>query len=317
MVNNRLSLTAVIRGDLADPNGNSAINAVLVTNSSNGFYFSTTAQLEKKISSFNFSIAYSRSLSKNYNDGDGDQTLSSLNAAPSVNGINQPATGYAGYVMPNRLVSTLTYTKQYAKHLRFSIGLICQGSNDGRFSYTYSKDFIRDGTNKSLIYVPANPSEISFKPFTQVTGSETATYSSQQQSDAFFAYIEQDKYLKTRKGKYAERNGALLPWRQQFDLRLSHDLLLDRKGRRNTLQLTCDIVNLGNLINSNWGLRKNLNAGSVLVPANLDEVKPGGTVIPQFQLATVGGKLIKETFRNDYSINSTYQVQFGIRYLFE
>ena len=31
----------------------------------------------------------------------------------------------------------------------------------------------------------------------------------QEQSDAFFAYVDQDKYLSTRKRQYAERNDAL------------------------------------------------------------------------------------------------------------
>ncbi|HEY0176149.1 MAG TPA: TonB-dependent receptor, partial [Pedobacter sp.] len=303
---------------LPDKNGNSALNAVVVSNSSKGYYFSAMAQIERKISSdLSFSLAYIKSTAKNYNDGDGDQTQSALNATPSVSGINQLALGYAGYVMPDRIVSTLTYSKQYAKHLKFSVGLIYQGANDGRFSYTYSRDFTRDGTNRSLIYVPASPSEIKFSPLTVSVNNTTTTYSSQQQSDAFFQYIAQDAYLGNRKGKYAERNGAMLPWRQQFDLRLSHDFFLERKGRKNTIQLSCDIINAGNLLNPDWGLKKLVNATSILVPSNLDQVKPGGKTLPSFQLATVGGKLVTETFRNDYSINSTYMMQFGIRYLFD
>lgn len=303
---------------LPDVNGTSALNAVYVYNSSKGYYFTSIAQIEKKLTNhFNFTIAYAKSTARNYNDGDGDQTLSALNATASINGINNPSLGYAGYVMPDKVASTLTYTIQYAKNLKFSVGIVYQGMNEGRFSYTYAKDFTRDGTNKSLIYVPKNPSEISFSPLILQIDQTTQTFSSQQQSDAFFNYIEQDKYLKTRKGKYAERNGALLPWRQQFDLRLSHDLYVDIKGQRNILQLTCDILNLGNLINHSWGLKKIANTSSILVPSNLDDIKPNGSTIPTFQLTTVGDKLITDTFRNDYSINSTYLIQFGIRYLFD
>jgi hypothetical protein len=316
--NSKKFINPINMAGMPDPNGSSALNAVVVTNSSRGYYLSATAQIEKKINSrFNFSMAYSRNTARNYNDGDGDQTLSALNATPTVNGINQPGLGYAGYIPPDRVIAVLGYTQQYGKNARFSIGLIYQGANEGRFSYTYAKDFIRDGTNKSLIYVPANPSEIRFEPLTVTAGGKTITYSSQQQSDAFFNYIAQDGYLKHRKGKYAERNGGLLPWRQQFDLRLSHDLFLEKKNRKHILQLTCDILNAGNLINRNWGLKKLVNTSSLLVPVNLEAVKPGGTVWPAFQLATVGEQLATTTFRNDYSLNSTYMMQFGIRYLFE
>lgn len=303
---------------LPDPNGNSTLNAVVVSNSHKGYYFSAIASIEKKISNtLNFSLSYSRSTARNYNDGDGDQTQSALNATPSISGINQADLGYAGYVLPNTVISTITYSRQYAKHMKFNIGLIFQGANEGRFSYTYSKDFVRDGTNRSLIYVPLNPSEIKFAPLTVMVNNVQKTYSSQQQSDAFFQYVDNDSYLKNRKGKYAERNGALLPWRQQFDLRLSHEFFLERKGKKNTIQLSCDIINAANLLNHNWGLKNLVNASSILVPSNLDNVKPGGKVLPEFQLATMGGKLVTETFRKDYSINSTYMMQFGVRYLFE
>lgn len=300
-----------------DEKGNSALNVVEIINSSKGYYFSAIAQVEKQIGKgFSFSLAYSHSMARNYNDGDGDQTLSALNATPSISGINQPMLSYAGYVPPHKIVSTLTWTRQYANHLKFSIGLIYQGANEGRFSYTYSKDFIGDGTNKSLIYVPKDPSEIRFVPLTVSTGTQTITYSSEQQSTAFFNYLNQDKYLRQRKGNYAERNGALMPWRQQVDLRLSHDWSLNFKEKEHVLRLSCDILNLGNFINRNWGLRKLVNAASILTPANLDQLKPEGNVLPAFQLATIGGQLVNETFRTDYSTNSTYLVQFGIRYLF-
>jgi hypothetical protein len=301
-----------------EANATAALNAVYVYNSSKGYYFTSIAQIEKRISNrLNFSLAYARSTARNYNDGDGDQTLSALHSTPSVNGINDPALGYAGYVMPDKVASTLTYSVNYAKNLKFSVGLVYQGLNEGRFSYTYANDFTRDGTNKSLIYIPLNPSEIRFSPFNVQTGATKETFSSQQQSDAFFSYVEQDKYLRTRKGQYAERNGVLLPWRHQFDLKLSHDLYLDVKGQRHIIQLTCDVLNLGNLIHHSWGLKKIANTSSILIPSNLDEVKPNGNTIPTFNLATVGGKLPIETFRNDFSVNSTYLMQFGIRYLFD
>ncbi|HMI01077.1 MAG TPA: carboxypeptidase regulatory-like domain-containing protein [Pedobacter sp.] len=301
-----------------DKKGNSALNVVEITNSSRGYYFSAIAQIEKRVGKgFNFSLAYSCSMARNYNDGDGDQTLSALNATPSVSGINRPMLSYAGYVPPDRVVSALTWSRQYARHLKFNIGLVYQSANDGRFSYTYSRDFIGDGTNRSLIYVPKDPSEIKFVPLTLTTGNQTTTYSSEQQSTAFFSYIDQDKYLSKRKGKYAERNGALLPWRQQVDLRLSHDVLTGIKGKKHTIQFSCDVLNLGNLINHNWGLKKLVNTSAILVPANLDQIKPEGNILPAFQMATTGGKLANETFRSDYSTNSTYLIQFGIRYQFE
>ncbi|PTS94173.1 hypothetical protein DBR11_24010 [Pedobacter sp. HMWF019] len=301
----------------ADATGNFPLNAVYVYNSSKGYYFSTLAQIQKKIgSTLNFSLAYSKSTAKNYNDGDGDQTLSALNSTATVNGVNQPNLSNAAYVVPDKVISTFTYTKQYTKNQKFSIGVVYQGSSEGRFSYTYTKDFNRDGTNKSLIYVPANPSEIRFAPLTVLVDNSVKTYSPAEQSSAFFSYIDQDNYLKKRKGKYAERNGVLFPWRHQFDLKLSHEILIGKKQKQNTLQFSLDVLNVGNLINPGIGLKKIVNTMSILTPANLDMIRPGGTTLPEFQMANIGGKLVTDTFRNDYSINSTYQLQFGMRYSF-
>ncbi|AMR30809.1 hypothetical protein A0256_04910 [Mucilaginibacter sp. PAMC 26640] len=301
---------------LPDQAGRSPLNAVVVDNTYKGYYWSVTAQIEKKFrKGFGFTAAFIQSMAKSYNDGDGDQTLSALNATPSVNGINQAELSYAGYVSPQRVVATFTYQNLYLRKFKLGVTLVYQGAFDGRFSYTYSQDLTHDGTNRSLIYVPKDPTEITFVPITS-SSSGKVIYTAQQQSEAFFRYLDQDRYLQTRKGKYAERNGAVLPWRNQTDLKFSHDFILNTQAVKHTLQLSLDIFNICNLLNPNWGVHKLVNASSILVPTNLDFVQPNGTTKPNFQMATIGGKLVSETFRNDVSLGSTYSIQCGIRYLF-
>jgi len=313
--NNQRYINPLNTTGLVDANGNSPFNAVVVGNTSKGYYWSVTTQLDKKLANgLALSAAYIRSMAKNLNDGDGDQTLSALNATPTVNGINQAQLGYAGYVSSSRVLATVTYHKSYLKKLRMSIGLVYQGAIDGRFSYTYSQDFVHDGTNKALIYIPRDPSEITFVPLT-VNQPNKITYTAADQSAAFFKYVEQDDHLRAHKGSYAERNGAVLPWRNQWDIRLTHDFVIGTNDTH-TLQLSWDIFNFGNLLNKNWGVKKLVNASAILNPANLAQVIPNGNVKPTFQLATVGGRLITETFKNDVSLASTYVMQFGIRYSF-
>ncbi|WP_457288787.1 outer membrane beta-barrel protein [Pedobacter sp. UYP24] len=301
-----------------DPQGNSPLNAVVVGNSSKGYYFSSTARVEKQVANgINFSFAYSRNSAKNYNDGDGDQTLSALNATPTANGINHPELGYAAYVPTGRIVSTLGFVKQYSKHLKFYGGLVYQGVSEGRFSYTYGRDFIGDRTNRSLIYVPKDASEIQFSPLTTTVSGKTFTYSREQQTEAFFSYLDQDRYLRTRKGKYAERNAGLIPWRNQFDIRLMQELTIVGHGKRHGVQFSIDIINAGNMLNRNWGLRKQVVSSAILIPSNLEQVVPDGNIVPTFQFASSGGKLLTQTFKTDITTNSTYQMQFGLRYLFK
>ncbi|WP_293741635.1 TonB-dependent receptor [uncultured Pedobacter sp.] len=302
----------------ADPKGTSALNMVSISNLSGGSYFSALFAVSKSFRRGpDFSFSYIRSVARNYNDGDGDQTLSALNATPTVNGINHPALSYAGYIVPDRIVSTVTWPLVFNKHLTVNFGLLYQGSSEGRFSYTYARDLVGDGTNRSLIYVPENPSEISFEPLKVLLNGNQVVYSSEAQRKAFFDYIAQDAYLNKRKGNYAERNGALFPWRHLFDLHFSAEFTINPKKNKNRIETSIDVLNVGNLIYKNWGLKKLINASAILIPVNLDMISANGTTPPKFNLANVGGRLVSETFRPDYSVNSTYLFQIGLRYTFD
>ena len=152
------------------------------------------------------------------------------------------------------------------------------------------------------------------RPASSATGG--VALSAAQQSELFFKYIEQDKYLRKHKGQYAERNGAKYPWRNQFDLKVIQDVFMNIGRNRNSLQFTLDIFNFGNLLNSDWGKLKTLNSGSILVPQNISSLSPGGTTKPEFWLQTDRNHPVTETYRDNVSIFSTYYMQFGLRYNF-
>jgi hypothetical protein len=307
--------TAVPNGDAR---GSQALNATVMDNGSKGHYLSFSTKIEKQFSKgFSAFAAYTYSLANNLFDGGGDQPLSAWQSTSTVNGSNTPLLGNAGFIVPNRVTVGFTYRKEYLKHLASTISIFYNGSIDGRFSYVYAADFNRDGYNgNDLIYIPKDPSEITFVSKTIGSGASAVTYTPQQQSDLFFAYIEQDKYLRKYKGQYAERNGAEMPWRSQLDLKFLQDVFVNLGKNRNTLQFSLDVFNFGNLINSSWGKIKTVNSPAILVPTNVSSLIPGSSVRPTFQLQTDRGSLVTETFRDNVSIVSTYYMQFGLRYLF-
>ena len=112
----------------------------------------------------------------------------------------------------------------------------------------------------------------------------SVVWTAQEQSDAFFAYVDQDKYLSTRKGQYAERNGALYPWVNKFDLKLQQDFFIKVAGKRNIIQVTFDILNVGNLLNKKWGNVWSYKQNNILVMTNNNAVTAGGTTVPTFRL---------------------------------
>ncbi len=299
-------------------NGDAGIGTYVLDNASKGYYWSVMAKVQKQISTgLSGSIAYIKSDAKSLFDGTGDQPSGSWLGTTSVNGSNNPEMGYAGFVLPDRVVASLTYQKEYLKHLKTSVTLFYDGSNQGRISYIYGGDLNRDGATADLIYVPKDPSEITFTPFTAGTAPNAITYTAQQQSDIFFRFIEQDDYLLSRKGKYAERNGGLQPWFNQVDFQLQQDLFQNIGGKRNSLQFNVTIENLSNFLNKNWGVRNTLTQASVLVPTNQASLTPGGATRPTFRLQFDGNQPANAVFSRDVvGSSSTYRMQFGLRYIF-
>lgn len=314
-------INTVTAGGIPVPNtasNASDFNTYVLDNGTKGYYYSIAASLQKQFSKgFSASLSYVYSKAKNQFDGNGDQPSGAWQNTYTVNGSNYPEMGYAGYVLPNRIVANLTYRKEYLKHLASQISIFYNGSNQGRVSYVYSTDFNRDGGNSDLIYVPANPSEITFVPWTIGSGANAITYTAQQQSDIFFRFIEQDNYLSSRKGKYAERNGGLSPWFNQVDLQFQQDLFQNIGGKRNTLQFNLTIQNFANFLNKNWGVRQVITQNAILVPMNNTSVVAGGATRPTFRLQFDGNLPTNAVrTRDDVSFNSTYLMQFGLRYIF-
>lgn len=294
-------------------NDASAFNPVVLSNGSKGYYWSVTAKLDKQFDNgFAASVAYVRSQSRVMFDGVGDQLLNTWSLTQIVGNSNNPEVSYAGFVVPDRVIASLSYRKEYFKKLATSVSFVYEGSIQGRFSYTYTADFNRDGQTNDLIYVPKDASEITFVDQTY----NGVLYTAAQQSAMFFKYIEQDEYLKSRKGKYAERNGATLPWRNQVDFRLTQDIFTNIGGKKNTLQFTWDIFNFGNFLNKNWGVFDVVNTPALLQPRNQNNLVAGGNVRPTFSLANDRGAPVTSTFRQNNSFVSTYYMQFGLRYIF-
>ena len=300
------------------PNGAQpgAFNVVVLDNAKKGYYYSVSAGLSKTFTNgFGLSLTYIRSSAKSLFEGGGDQALSSWQSVTTVNGANIPVLGYSGFVPPDRVIGSLYYRKEFIKHLGTQITLVYDGAN-GRKSYTYATDINRDGASGDLIYVPKDPSEITFVPLTVGTGDKAVTYTPEQQSDFFFRYIEDDDYLRGRKGKYAERNAAFTPFNGQFDFRFQQDIFTNIGGKRNTLQFTWDVVNFGNLLNRNWGTLRNSGTSSILVPTNVADLEPGGTTRPTFRIQTDNNLPISHRYTDNVGYSSTFEMQFGFRFIF-
>lgn len=294
-----------------------AFNPIRLSNASQGHAWFLTASLNKSFSKgLSASLAYTRSEQKVLFDGNGDQLFNTWSLKPISNTANDPGLSYSSFNIPHRVVAGLTFRQEYFKQLGTTLSMFFEASHQGRFSYTYTSDFNRDGQTNDLIYIPNNPSEITFVNRPASSATSGVAYTAQQQSDLFFAYIEQDEYLRKNKGKYAERNGGLLPWRNQVDIRLTQEIFKDFGKTKNSFQFTLDILNFGNLLNSKWGNLDFVKSAGILVPQNVSALTPGGTTRPTFWLNTFNNKPVDSTFGTTQTFASTYYMQFGFRYNF-
>jgi hypothetical protein len=283
--------------------------AMLLTNTDRGYSWTFTAQLSFPIvKNFDGMVAYTAMMAKDISGNPGSQAASAWSGNLSVRGQNDLDMSFSQYLTPHRMVGSLSYRIDYFKHAATTISVYYSGYIDGNFSYRYSGDFNNDGVSSDLIYIPKDQTEITFQTYTSTTGK---TYTAEQQASAFWAYVAQDKYLKNHLGEYAERNGAFYPWYNRFDVKILQDFYITVGGKKNTLQLSCDILNAANLLNSDWGIRKRLTVtnGSLLshsISAN--------NVL--HRLVEVGGALPTKTFDNVNTTSSTWGIQLGLRYIF-
>ncbi|WP_025146137.1 TonB-dependent receptor domain-containing protein [Pedobacter jeongneungensis] len=295
----------------------SGFNVIQMSNAKGGYNWQATAQLTKQFQGgLSAMIAYTRSDQRNYGDGGGDQLLNLWSIPQTSGNPNSPTLSYSSNLNPDRIIANISYRKEYFANLATSFSLFYEGSQQGRFSYTYSTDFNRDGiSGNDLIYIPKDASDITFSGNVVVgTGTQQKTYTPQQQSDIFMAYIEQDKYLSKHKGEYAQRNAATSPWRNQFDFRLTQEVFKNYGKSKNSFQVTVDIFNVGNLLNRKWGNVNFVNSTSILVPQNVGAIN--NTTKPTFRLNTANNDIVRETFGTSQTISSTYYMQFGVRYNF-
>lgn len=297
---------------------NSNLQEVYLLNNSKkgGHYYSVTAKAEKRnFYGFDGMIAYTYSNALSYGDGWGDQVYSAWQNAATVNGQNFVDLGYAGYVMPHRLIASLSYTAEYARNFATGISIFYEGGPRGRYSYTYTKNIVGDGGANNLIYVPASKDELTFADYTPDGWDHV--YTAADQADDFWNFVNNSKYLSSRKGQYAERNGLIAPWTHQFDVRIYQNFYLYQKnGQRHTIQVGLDIENIGNLFNQNWGHFWSVNSTSILRIAD-NPYAAGGTAKPVYNFMNNGMERLTSEFSPSISLSSTWMMQLSLRWIFQ
>lgn len=284
---------------------------IYIDNVNKGYSWSGTVQFSKRFKDGLFgSIAYTYTESKDLFSGSSSQNQSSFFRTGTINGSNNITLGHNPFSVGSRIVGFVSYHKEYIKHLGTTLSLVYNGQAGSRFSYMIAGDPGRytsgSGNQFSLMYIPKNSSEIKFV--------DLKDRSAAQQWTELDNFIKANPYLNERRGKYAERNGDRTPFSHQFDLKIVQDLFTQVGGKKNTIQLSVDVMNVGALLNKNWGKQY---SGSTSYwdnssrPIIFDSYQQG-TNIPQYRMANLQDN-------KPYTVSnftSRWSAQLGVRYIF-
>ena len=141
-----------------------------------------------------------------------------------------------------------------------------------------------------------------------------------QQQNAFWEYVNRNEYLSSRKGDYAERYGEIQPWMHRFDAKILQDLFTNfGSDRKYTLQVSVDLLNVGNMINDSWGTYTYNALTSYENVRPLTVVNRGNaTTAPTFRLnaSSLDDFTKKTTLSKSTTTSSTWGCLLGIRLIF-
>ncbi|MDO6430980.1 carboxypeptidase regulatory-like domain-containing protein [Flavitalea sp. BT771] len=312
-------------------------NAILLANTNKGYAYVATARVQKTWHNLIASLAYTYTETKSAIEN--GSTASSLWSARAVANTdpNAATLSHPGWYQPHRIIAYANYRIEEGSHTSTSIGAVYEATTAGSTSYVYNGDLNGDGNSgNDLIYIPRNASEINLVQVNSV--GSNATNATLDHSDTRSAaqiwtqlnnFINQDHYMSRRRGKYAQANSVMYPWYKHLDLNVTQDIYFYTKNNgtkdKHTLRLSVDIVNVGNLINRNWGLIKSPTAANFLKFEGM--AADGKTPLFSFPYADAGNQVpITNSFANNTNLTnfannqtftgSRWQMQFGIRYLF-
>jgi hypothetical protein len=279
-------------------------NAYVLSNTSDGWgAIGNISIFAEPAKDLNLMLSYTYTESKEVSGMPGSNAASAYTGLLEIDGPHLPLAQRSQYVVPSKVIASASWKIPWGNNTLKSatiVNLFYSGYTPYGNSFTYTNDMNGDGIATDLIYIPNNRGEINFV--------------SAEDENAFFKFLDQDKYLSNHKGEYAEAYAARAPWVHRFDLRIAREYYFKVAGKTNTLQFSLDCLNFGNILNSEWGVYQTnygSNNGQILKYEGKDENNT-----PSFSMVKVDGEYPTETYSPYHNYSQVWQLQIGVRYIF-
>ncbi|SUJ87560.1 Uncharacterised protein [Sphingobacterium multivorum] len=284
-------------------------NVYLLSNTNQGYRYSITGTIGKTIKEkMNATLSYTYGESKDLSNGVRNSMESNWQLNQSLI-PNNPKLAYSNFDIRHRIVSSINYEQIWRNAGRTNFTLYISAQSGSPFTYGIVNNSIQGLPQQvSLVYIPRQTETIHY--FKDLANGLSA----QQQADAFNRFIDGNDYLSSRRGDFTERNMGRTPWNVQADLRIAHDLFL-QKSKKRFITFSVDVMNLTNLISKKWGIQyfspNTFNStSSVGLTPSLFPPRQNADSWPVFTFSDPG-----QPYSIDY-FNSRAQIQCGVRYTF-
>ncbi len=223
-------------------------NVFLLTNTDQGYRYNVTAGVSKDIGKYNGYLGYTYGKSKDISSTVRSSPAANFEWNQAVFG-NDPQLSFSNFDLRHKFVSSHSYSFDIGDSNSVFISMLYNGRSGSPYSFVYQGDPNRDGSSRNdLVYVPRDQSEINLIDITDSNG--VITVSAQEQWVRLNNYIENNSYLRSRRGNYVERNGAKTPWNHELDMKLQYSRKI-KNGK--SLTVSFDMLNVLNFVNKDWG----------------------------------------------------------------
>ncbi len=277
-------------------------DVMLLSNTSKGRSWSISYKVERPFrnrlylsGSYLFNRAYS------VNDGTSSVARSNWTGTPIGLDTNNPPLTRSRYEVGSRVNLAATLPIRMPWHMSSRVSMFYNGQQGFPYSLIFNGDANTDSiTSNDLLYVPNNSSEVSV--YSSVSG-QAVTYD---MLDKYLTSLGADKY----RGQILPRMFNHAKWYNQMDVRYALTIPAFRETR---FEVTVDVFNFLNLLNSKWGWQ---NFGGF---PGIGQIGYGGldatTGKMRYNLATLASTTYQGPFTRD-DLRSRAQAQLGIRYRF-
>jgi len=300
-------------------------NVLLMTNTTKGYQTSITFQIQKPfgkgfLPNLNLNLAYTWSRAKDVNSLTSSRAISNWQYNRAID-PNNAELGTSLFEIPHRILADLSYKFNYGNGFSTTFGIFYEGRSGAPFSLAYSNDANGDRTpdrraTNDLVYIPKASND-------PVMVLKNGNWNELNEFISWFPSLEDQR------GKIMERNSLRQPWYNQLDMRIVQEF---PTFRGQSLQIYVDILNVLNLINSDWGHLKYVSNqvydraftyNGIVTQELIDDPKNGftqadlGKMIVTFSIPKDSkGNPSKDAIFNTADLTSRWQIQFGIRYSF-